>query len=88
MTEREAAKIVLEKLKEVPMFCGKYDAKNSKNDWIYGVWAVMEMIAYMISEEAGEDFNDMFSNNMEASMEKVVSPITEKFKSVWGKKDD
>ena len=82
MTEQEAAKIVLEKLKEIPMFCGTYDARNGSEDWVYGAWAVMENIAYMISEDDGEAFNDMFSGNMVISKEKAMKPSKRLAKAV------
>lgn len=64
---RDAAVIVLRKLKECPLLCGKYDATHSNEHYMYGISTVMEMIA----NYAGDDeFEDMFLKNMTKSEEK------------------
>lgn len=58
-------KIVLEALKEVPMFTGKYDAKNGNIHFMYGISTVLEYIA----DKAGdEEYIDMFLDNMNKSV--------------------
>jgi len=45
-----AAQIVLAKLKECPLLCGKYDARNGREDYMYGISTVMEIIANYYSQ--------------------------------------
>lgn len=68
MDKRKAYKIVLDDLKKVSLFCGKYDAKNGKEDYMYGISTVMEFIA----NRAGYNrFEYMFLRNMVKSEERV-----------------
>lgn len=65
---RDAATIVLRKLKECPLLCGKYDAMHSNEHYMHGISTVMEMIA----NYAGDDeFEDMFLKNMTKSEENM-----------------
>lgn len=64
MNYKEAFALVFQKLKEVPMFCGYYDAFNGNKHFMNGVSSVMEFIAYQISDEIGADFTDEFLSNM------------------------
>ena len=66
-----AYKIVFDELTQFNMFRGIYDAKNGSRDFINGVGAVMEAIAYKVSEENGEEFTDLFVKNNIASEEKT-----------------
>lgn len=61
MNEREAFQIVLNKLKECQLFCGKYDARNGNEHFMYGISTVMEVIA---SYAGDETFEEMFLQNM------------------------
>lgn len=65
---RVSAQIVLDKLKEIDLFCGKYDAKNGGEHYMYGISTVMEVIANYAGDE---EFEDMFLKNMIDSEEKV-----------------
>lgn len=66
--ERVAFGIVLNKLKECPIFCGKYDAAHGNEHYMYGISTVMETIAHY----AGDDeFAQMFLHNMLMSEDKV-----------------
>lgn len=65
---KSSAKIVLSKLKECDLFCGKYDAKNGKESYMHGISTVMEVIAHYAEDE---EFEDMFLKNMIKSEEKV-----------------
>ena len=58
-------KIVLEDLRQVPMFTGMFDAKNGNKYFMFGVLAVLEYIA----DKAGdEEYIDMFLDNMNKSV--------------------
>jgi len=68
MDKRRAYKIVLDDLKKVSLFCGKYDASHGKEDYMYGISTVMEFIA----NHAGyHRFEYMFLRNMVKSEERV-----------------
>lgn len=57
-------KTVLEDLKQVPMFTGKYDAKNGNIHFMYGISTVLEYIA----DKAGdEEYEGMFLDNLNKS---------------------
>ncbi len=51
------------------MFAGKYDAKNARKDFMYGIATVMEWIAYSAGKY--DEFESMFYKNMEKSEEKT-----------------
>lgn len=59
-----AYSLVLKELCECPLLCGSYDAKNGKEDYMYGISTVMERIACGVSEECYEKFNEEFMLNM------------------------
>jgi len=63
-----ASQIVLSKLKECPLLCGKYDARNGKEDYMYGISTVMEIIANYAGDE---EFGEMFLRNMIESEDKA-----------------
>lgn len=71
MTETKAFQVVLDKLCEIPLFVGKYDAEHGKEHYMYGIASVMESIAYSVSEEVGEAFSTRFAKNMVASEQKA-----------------
>ena len=71
MFKKLVYKIVLNDLCKCDMFIGKYDAKNGKDDFMYGISTIMEAIAYSVSEKAGDNFVDVFLKNMEESEDKV-----------------
>lgn len=60
---------IMKELCECGMFKGLYDARNGNRDFMYGVGTVMENLAYMISEEKGEKFSELFTANMIACEE-------------------
>ena len=66
---KESARYVFDELLNCSLFRGVYDARNGKEDFMYGVCTVMENIAYMISEEAHDKFDTEFMANMSKSME-------------------
>lgn len=59
---RKAYQIVLENLKQTPLFCGKYDALNGNINFMYGIRTVMEIIAFNAGEF--ENFESKFSENL------------------------
>mgnify|MGYP007122088401 CR=1 FL=1 len=63
-----ASQIVLSKLKECQLLCGKYDARNGKEDYMYGISTVMEIIANYAGDE---EFEEMFLRNMAESEDKA-----------------
>ena len=71
MDMKEAYRIVFDDLTNCGLFCGKYDARYGSEEFMYGIESVMEVIAYKVSEEVGNTFSDMFTNNIIASEEKV-----------------
>ena len=46
------------------LMIGKFDAKNGKEHFMYGISTVMEWIAYRVSDEVGDEFSDLFIKNM------------------------
>lgn len=67
MSKREAYRIVLKDLKKCDLLCGKYDALNGDEDFMYGIETVMEVIAV----KAGDlSFDDLFLANMDLSVRK------------------
>lgn len=72
-TTKEAYRIVLNDILNngCGMFVGNYDAKNGSAEYMYGISAVMEHIAYNICDEQGDDFSNLFIKNMIASEQKA-----------------
>lgn len=65
MNKQEAYKIVLKDLiTTCPMFYGIYDAEHGGEDFMCGISTVMEVIAYKVSEEVGDEFTNAFFANM------------------------
>lgn len=57
--------IALEDLTQVPMFTGKYDAKNGNKHFMFGILTVLEYIA----DKAGnEEYSELFIDNMNKSV--------------------
>ena len=69
--EKATLKNIFEELKKCGLFVGNYDAKNGDEHFMYGVCAVMECLAYMISEKDGDNFSKEFIENMLTSEEKA-----------------
>lgn len=64
MNRETAFHIVLKELEKCNLFTGVYDAKNGNEDYMYGIFTVMENIAYNAGEEIGINFSEMFLNNL------------------------
>lgn len=71
MDKKKAYEIVFNDLKQIGLFCGKYDAKNGKESYMHGVSSVMENIALGVSEECYNRFSMEFLKNMIESEEKA-----------------
>ena len=67
----DEAKAVYDKLIEIPLFCGVYDAKHGNEHFMYGICTVMEQVANMVSDELLFEYEDLFHLNMTASKQKV-----------------
>lgn len=51
---------------------GNYDAKNGNEHFMYGIWTVLEIIAYNAGGDDKVDLlNIIFSTNMEESEKKI-----------------
>lgn len=51
--------------------CGKYDAKHGNQDFELGIYATLEILASLVSEEYMNEFSEKFSKNMIDSEERV-----------------
>lgn len=48
----------------VNLFKGIYDAKNGDVSFMYGIEAVMEYLAYKVSEADYNNFSELFTQNI------------------------
>lgn len=71
MDEHKAFEIVLNKLKECPLFCGRYDAIHGDDHFMYGIGTVMEYISYSVSDEVGKTFKRKFDDNIVESLRRA-----------------
>lgn len=71
MDRVEAYKTVFDDLMKIRLFRGIYDAKNGKEDFMYGILTVIEFIAKGISGETQDTFVKQFYKEMERSELKV-----------------
>ena len=62
--EKKVLKNIIEELRECGMFEGRYDAKNGSSVFMYGIETVMEYLAYRVSDEYGDNFSDIFTQNL------------------------
>ena len=69
--EKAVLKGIIEEIREISMFNGRYDAKNGKKDFMYGILSVMECLAYMVSDKYGDSFSDTFLQNLIDSEQKA-----------------
>ena len=67
--EKQTIQKVVEQMSECGLFCGRYDAKNGSKKFMYGINTVMEYLAYLVSEEFGEQIDSEFLKNMKKSEE-------------------
>lgn len=72
--EREFIKGLVETMSaEVGFFRGNYDAHNGSDKFMHGVGTVMEYLAYLVSDDFGDDFSNEFIKNMIESEKKVLT---------------
>ena len=64
---KKAFKTVLNRLSQVSLFRGVYDAEHGDEKFMYGIQTVMEMIAWYADDL---DYDDMFTKNMVESESK------------------
>lgn len=66
--EKKTLKKILDHMrKECHMFNGFYDAENGKTEFMYGVELPLEYLAYMVSEDYYDEFDETFIKNLMAS---------------------
>lgn len=75
MTLHDCYEVVLNDIlkKGDSLFTGKYDAKNGSKEFMHGVSAVMEYLAYSVSDKKGTEFSNLFIKNMIESEKKVLT---------------
>lgn len=61
---------ILKELCKCDLFVGKYDATHGSEHFMHGIGTVMESLAYMVSEETGDKFSELFTANLIASEER------------------
>ena len=72
------------KMRECKLFNGIYDARGKDSeDYMYGISAVMEYIAYEISDKCGDEFSATFINNMIESERRAELTKKAKKKKGW-----
>ena len=68
MLTKKQWKQALNELAEVPLFAGRYDAKNGNENYMHGIGSVIECMAYKAEDDI---IYDQFLNNMILSKEKI-----------------
>ena len=66
--ERDHAQFVFDRLLQSALYRGKYDARNGLEDYMYGIFSVMDAVASMVSEECSDRFTKEFAQNMNSSI--------------------
>ena len=71
MTKQEAYKIVYNDIlnRGIGLFLGTFDAKNGKPEFMYGISTLMEFIAYESSEKDYDDFQKIWFENFQKSID-------------------
>ena len=71
MTKQEAYKIVYNDIlnRDIGLFLGRFDAKNGKPEFMYGIITLMEFIAYESSEKDYDDFQKIWFENFQKSID-------------------
>ena len=68
--ERFFLKRIFNKMRDCSLFFGNYDATNGKKEFMYGIEAVMGYLAYEISEEFYDEYEEEFFTNLTKSIDK------------------
>lgn len=73
MTKQDAYRIVYNDIlnRDIGLFLGRFDAKNGKHEFMYGINTLMEFIALECSEADYEDFQNIWFENFQKSIDKV-----------------
>lgn len=71
MDKKRAYAIVLFDLMECGLCVGKCDWSERSTGFMHGIETVMEQIAYSVSEEVGDAFDDTFVRNLLESQDKA-----------------
>lgn len=66
--ERETLKKIIEEMRKCGLFAGKFDAKNGKVNFMYGIETVMEYLTMLVSEEYHDEFEKEFIDNFKKSL--------------------
>lgn len=68
--ERKVIEKVVDGMTECGLFCGRYDAENGSAEFMHGIETVMEYLAYLVSDEYGAEFEEVFLKNLIKSEKK------------------
>lgn len=68
--EKKVVQKVVDGMTECGLFFGHYDAKNGGAEFMHGIATVMEYLAYLVSDDYGAEFEDIFFENMIKSLDK------------------
>ena len=71
MEKEKEIKKLLEEMKKVDIFIGKFDAENGSWEFMSGVSCVMEYLAREVSHEYFLEFNKEFTKNFMESIDKA-----------------
>lgn len=70
--EKATIKKVINNMTSTPnLFNGNYDAEHGHTRFMYGIGTVMEYLAYLVSDEYGNNFSEKFTQNMIDSEKKM-----------------
>ena len=73
MTKQDAYRIVYNDIlnRDIGLFLGRFDAKNGKSEFMYGIGTLMDFIAYESSEADYDDFQKIWFENFQKSIDKA-----------------
>lgn len=73
MTKQDAYKIVYNDIlnRDIGLFLGRFDAKNGKHEFMYGIGTLMDFIAYESSEADYDNFQKIWLENFQKSIDKA-----------------
>lgn len=71
MTKQEAYRMVYNDIlnRGIGLFLGQFDAKNGKPEFMYGISTLMDFIAYESSEKDYDDFQKIWFENFQKSID-------------------
>lgn len=70
-TLKNAYKLVYDDMvKSSGLFVGQFDAKNGNKNFMYGIGTIMEFIALNAGEQTYDDFEKIWFENFEKSLDK------------------